>query len=264
MSTTPIADPSYDECLWPIDPACKTDEWNALPEADKERGLALASATLRRLTGYRVGGCPLVVRPCKKSCAMDYGYYDPTGGTFVPHISTQGQWVNACGCTSDCSCGPLCEVRLPLPIGEIISVDVAGVDVTAQTRILNNRLVWTGAGECPFPTCQDLSAAPGAPDTFTVTYRQGAPVDGLGAYAVGVLALEYAKACTGSKNCRLPRGTTQVVRQGVTIEVVTGSFPNGMTGIQEVDSFIALWRPEGAPRWPSRVWTPGMASRVQR
>lgn len=59
----PVAAPEYDVCLWPIDPACKTEEWNALNEVDQRRALALASSTLRRLTGYRVGGCPVTIRP---------------------------------------------------------------------------------------------------------------------------------------------------------------------------------------------------------
>src|SRR5690606_29937777 len=116
-----------------------------------------------------------------------------------------------------------------------------------------NDIVYIGGGDCPFPACQDLSAAPGDPDTFTVTYINGYPPDDLAAYAVGVLAMEYAKACSGTK-CRLPIGTTSVVRQGVSIEIATGSFPNGMTGIREVDAWISLWRPEGSPRWAPRVW----------
>ena len=34
------------------------------PPEVQDRAPGLASATLRRLTGYRVGGCPITVRPC--------------------------------------------------------------------------------------------------------------------------------------------------------------------------------------------------------
>lgn len=99
-----------------------------------------------------------------------------------------------------------------------------------------------------------MTAAPGTEGAFAVTYLNSYPVDGMGAYAAGVLAMEFAKACTGRK-CSLPPGTTNVTRQGVSIEVVTGSFPGGVTGIREVDAYIALWRPEGSPQWEPRVWT---------
>lgn len=261
MSITPIENPTYDVCAWPVDPACLTDEWTALSDDVQRRSLALASATLRRLTGYRVGGCPATIRPCTKKCAEGYGQF--FGSTFQPFINMDGNWVNSCGCTSGCSCGPLCSVKLPPPIGAIIEVTVGALDITADTKVIGNELVWTGQGECPFLSCQDLSVAVGEEGAFAVTYLNSYPVDGLGAYAAGILAMEYAKACSGSK-CRLPKGTTSVSRQGISIEVVSGSFPEGVTGIQEVDAYIALWRPAGSPQWPMRVWAPGRASQVER
>jgi len=266
MSITPI-DPVYEPCsLWPVDPACLTDDWNGLSPEIQARSLALASATLRRLSGYRVTNCPVSVRPCKPSCAAACGpYYSAlyTGPGWQPHIGVEGLWVNTCSHLSDCSCGPLCEIILPGPVGEIVEVDIGGTLLT-DYAVQGNRLVYTGSGDCPFPTCQDLAAAPGEPNTFTVTYINGYPPDALASYAVGILAMEFAKACTGGK-CKLPNGTTSVVRQGVSIEIAAGSFPGGNTGIREVDAWIALWRPEGSPRWAPRVWSPdGGAPRIQR
>ena len=71
-----------------------------------------------------------------------------------------------------------------------------------------------------------MTLADTEPDTFSVTYLNGYPVDGLGAYAAGVLAMEFAKACTGGK-CRLPAGVTSVARQGVSLQIATGAFPAG-------------------------------------
>lgn len=241
-------------CPWPVDTACFTDDWDALDPEVQERSIALASATLRRLTAYRVGGCPITVRPCKMTCAEEYGSF--AGGSFHPHINFLGQWVNGCGCSTDCSCGPLCEVQLPGPIGRVDEVNVDGVDLTTDVKIHGNRLVYTGELDCPFPSCQDLSAAPGQPNTFTVTYLNSWEVDALGAYAAAILAMEYAKACTGSRGCRLPTGTTRVARQGVTIDIVAESFPEGRTSIKEVDSFIELWVPPGSPTRAPRVWSP--------
>lgn len=259
MTTVPLPlDASdFNVCLWPLDPACLLDEWEALDPDAQLRARALASATLHRLTGYRVGGCPVTVRPCKVTCAEEYGFlrYGYGGPAFTPHISMTGQWVNGCGCRTDCSCGPLCEVRLSPPIGEIISVDVGGVDYTAQVKIMEDRMVYTGPDDCPFPSCQNLAADPGTEGTFTVEYRNSYPIDGMGAYAAGLLAVEFAKACSGKK-CKLPRGTTSVVRQGVSIEITTGMFPDGYTGIDQVDAYISLWKPDGSPRQAPKIWSP--------
>jgi hypothetical protein len=263
MSITPIV-PEYEECaLWPVDPACLTPDWEALDPAIQARSLALASATLRRLSGYRVTNCPITVRPCKTSCLDGHSYLDYSS-TWMPHISTGGYWVNSCGCTTDCSCTEICSIRLPGPVGRVDEVLVGADDITADVRIAGTDIVYVGTEDCPFPTCQNLSADPGEEGTFAVTYINGYPPDALAAYAAGILAMEYAKACTGSKACKLPIGTTSVVRQGVSIEIATGSFPNGMTGIREVDAWIALWRPEGSPRWHPRVWSPDLRSpRIQ-
>lgn len=260
MSTMPVPTPGYDGCEWPVDPACFDADWEALDPPTKARSSALASATLRRLTGYRVGGCPLTVRPCKKGCAGSYPSYldrfNRTGslGAFWPQ-NWNGVWVNSCGCTTDCGCTALCEVALPAPVGEVYEVKVDGAVVPATDyRIDGSSLVWVGSGDCPWPVCQDLAAADDQPGTFSVTYLNSWPVDQLGAYACAVLAMEYANACAGN-TCRLPIGVTSVVRQGIAFEVQIGSFPGGMTGIREVDSYLALWNPDGL-RQATAVWSP--------
>jgi hypothetical protein len=263
MTSVPVPTPGYDGCEWPIDPACFDDDWEALDPPTKARASALASATLHRLTGYRVGGCPLTVRPCKKGCAGPWpSYYDRytlSGflGAFWPQ-NWGGVWVNSCGCNTDCGCDALCEIALPPPVGEVYEVKLnGGIVVADQYRVDGNMLVWVGdQSGCPWPACQDLAAADTEPNTFSVTYLNSYPVDQLGAYACAVLAMEYAKACIGN-SCQLPSGVTSVVRQGVSFEVATGAFPGGVTGIREVDSYIALWNPEGIRQAPT-VWSPDM------
>jgi hypothetical protein len=256
--------PEYAGCPWPLDPACLGSQWDSLDADVQARSAALASATLHRLTGYRVGGCPITVRPCKASCAGDAPAYDTTVGWLRPHIGINGVWINSCGCSTDCSCDVLCEVNLPEPVGEVYAVTVGtAVLQPTQYRVDGSTLVWTGTEECPWPTCQNLAAPVGADDTFAVEYLNSYPVDGMGAYAAAVLANEYAKACVGDK-CRLPSGVTVVARMGVTYEVAAGAFPNGFTGIREVDAFIALWNPEPI-RQRATVWSPDIRSpRVMR
>lgn len=262
MTTEPVAvDPG---CAWPVDAACFEDSWGDLDEDVKTRALALASATLHRLTGYRVGGCPVKVRPCRRSCwdTRYASYYDMlshgSGVSFWPHVNEHGVWVNSCGCGSnDCSCNSLgCMVYLPKPIGSVTEVRVDGVVVDdADYTVLNGALVYVGGGECPWPTCQDLAQPDTEVGTFSVTYLNAYPVDTLGAYAAGVMAMEFAKACSGSKGCRLPNSVSNVVRQGVSFEIITGAFPGGLTGIREVDTFLSLWNP-GMLRQQTQVWSP--------
>lgn len=258
-----ISIPGYAGCPWPVDPACMTEEWEALDPSVQERSLALASSTLHRLTGYRVGGCPVTVRPCKRSCT-DFNYsasylnMQGYGGSgFNPHIAESGAWVNSCGCHTDCACESVCEIALPGPVGEVQQVKLDGVVLDPfQYRVDGNSVVWVDqAMECPWPACQDMTLPDSEEGTFSITYLNSFPVDALGAYAVGILAMEYAKACTSGK-CKLPTGVTSIVRQGVSYDIASGAFPNGLTGLREVDAFIAIWNP-GRLRQATGVWFPG-------
>jgi hypothetical protein len=155
----------------------------------------------------------------------------------------------------------VCEVVLPPPVGYVESVQI-GTQVIPPTwyRVDNgDRLVWLGDGtdtECGWPLCQDMTKPAGQEDTFTVTYLNNVPVDGLGSYAAGVLACEFAKACSGQK-CRLPSGVVALTRQGVSMTVVGTSFRDNRTGLIEVDAWLRSVNP-GALVAPSRVWYPDM------
>lgn len=257
--------PEFGGCLWPLDPACLSEEWEALSPSVAQRSHALASATLRRLTGYRVGACPITVRPSarRKACFVPFSvapewYF---GSPFRPGISSDGQWLNGCGpynCDDD-----YCFVSLPPPVGVVHSVKIDGVLVPETDYGLDgNRLMWLGGGDCPFPKTQDVTLPDTEPGTFSVTYINGYPVDSLGAYAAGVLAMEFAKACTRAKGCRLPSGVTSIVRQGVSMEIAAGTFTDGFTGIREVDAYIGLWNPKALTS-QARVWSPDLSSQVR-
>lgn len=258
----PAASTPYLGCDWPIDETCLGDEWAELETPIQVRSLALAANTLRRLTGYRVGGCPITVRPCRQACGSGarWGYSYSDYGWFQPYIGTDGAWRNNCGvCQTDCSCSTRCSVDLPGPVGQVYEVKVDGVIIDeADYRVLfGNSLTWTSSDDCPWPTCQDLTLADTEENTFSVQYLNSYPVDGLGAYAAGLLAREYAAACMGD-TCSFPATVTAITRMGTTYEIPTGSFPNGMTGIREVDAYIALWNPKNLTQ-NSTVWSPDMA-----
>lgn len=249
----------FPELCWELDPACLTEEWEALTQEIKNRSAMLAIGSLRVLTAQRVGGCPITVRPCApQSCAPQSLQPQWNGaGPFFP-MNWGGRWTN-CGCSGNCGCSATCEIDLPAPVGDLIEVKSDGVVVPlTDFRVDNGHiLVYQGSGECPFNLAQDLSLPDTEAGTFSITYVNSYPVDAIGSYAAGVLAMEFAKACTGGK-CRLPNNVTSLTRNGASFEIVTGAFPDGFTGIREVDSWIAQWKPAGSPAFQPVVYSPDL------
>lgn len=248
--------PALPDSCWPVDERVCA-ELDNLSVNVRETAKALAGETLRALTGYRMGGCPITVRPCSRSCCAASGGWYGVGSTFYPYIAASGEWVNACCESDDCDhLGTEC-IFLAGPVGEITEVLIDGDVVDpALYRVDNgNELVrLDGTG---WPTTQDMVAATDQPDTFAVTYLRGIPVDGLGALAAGLLACEFAAGLNGQE-CKLPDNVTSITRQGVTMEIAAGLFPGGKTGIREVDAYLMRWNPTGLTA-PMRVYSPDLA-----
>ena len=256
-----------DEC-WPIDDSSLPDTWGNLDPDVQDRAIAAATATLRRLTLGRVGGCPITVRPCRSAdiTQIPSGYYGAYGAPaygpngmaapWVPFIDRNGGWVN-CTCLEGCGCTTGCQVELIGIVGRVDEIKVDGVVIpSTDYRLDGNTIVYQGTDTCPFPKSQDLSKPAGEVGTFTVTYLPAYPVDGWGSYVAAVLANEFAAGATGGK-CRLPSGVTQIVRQGVSMTITSGAFPGGLTGIREVDTYITHFNP-AALRVPPRVYSPDL------
>ena len=112
----------------------------------------------------------------------------------------------------------------------------------------------TATAPCAATSCQYLGRASGEEGTLTITYVPGIIPDEAALWAAGVLACEFAKACTGGK-CRLPSGITSVVREGISMVLSAGMFPDGMTGIREVDAYLVSVNP-AAQRYQPLVWSP--------
>jgi hypothetical protein len=238
-------------------------EWDTYDDATQERATALAGATLLMLTGYRLAGCPVTVRPCRAGCmtGVDPSWWtfpltsqgNQSGSMLNPSINQFGKWVNmGCGCTGDCSCTTVCEVILPGYVGGIEEVIEDGVivDPTAYRVDNGNRLVRTD-GEC-WPLCQDMTLDVDQPGTFAVTYYNGVLVDGWGATAAGMLACEYAKACVGDP-CKLPVNATWITRNGITVDLSHAD--PFLTGIEVVDQYVRRYNPFKLAV-PSQVWSP--------
>jgi hypothetical protein len=147
-------------------------------------------------------------------------------------------------------------VELYAPASTITEVKVNGVVLSSASYRLDPGGVLRRTDGQSWPLCQDLNAPDTEDNTWSVTYLPGFPVDAAGAVAAGKLAGEYVKACAGG-TCDLPRGVSQVVRNGVTLTLTPGSFPGGMTGIIETDAYIRRWNPHGLAG-PSMVMSPDL------
>lgn len=224
---------------WPIDWPASIDITTYDPDtvALAER---YAVASMRSLTLNRVGGLPRTVMPTGRTCTSPFMRRDMFSPT--PWIASS-ESLKSCNCIFGCRCAPIGGVLLAAPVGDILEVKVDGVvlDPSAyrvedgERLIRNDGLAW--------PAC--------AGKDFTVTYLNAHKVDTMGAYAAGVLAHEFLKALTADKKCRLSARVSAVSRQGVQMELTPGMFPDGTTGLEEVDAYLRLWNPNGAKHAPA-------------
>ncbi|KPI33264.1 hypothetical protein OV450_1352 [Actinobacteria bacterium OV450] len=267
--TTPL---QQDVCSpWPVELCCDVAETDP---ALVTRMTAVASQILWRLSGRRWGpSCPVAVRPCRRACleVLPRSWADWSNGSpWIPYLGTDGLWRNAavCGCSGDCSCGELCEIYLPGPVYDIVSVQ-EGPDVLAVDayRVDNSGTLVRTDGAC-WPTCQDLAAASGEEDTLTVTYRTGLRLDESAIAAVSELVCHLLKGCGGgSCGCAAAgRNVSRVTRQGLQLEMgdPTAIYEEGRTGLQLVDLWLSTVNPYRMQS-ASRAYSPDFKRpRVQR
>lgn len=253
----------YAGCPWDLDLTCVDRErWDGFDPAVQTLARALASATLTALSAYRVGGCPITVRPGRQNgcCIPAYDTYGPGARLFSPGINVAGLWINSCGCNSGCSHGPSCSIRLPAPVGRLDEIRIDGETVSlSDYRVDNgNLLIYQGAGDCPFPNDQNFQLPDTEVGTWSITYLNAYSPDLLAQQAAAKLAFEFALGCMEGPDggeCRLPSNVTTIVRTGVTMELAQGLFPEGYTSIPEVDAWIALVNP-GNRKSQTRIWSP--------
>ncbi len=262
-------------CAWEADTSCLGDSWNGLDAEVQERSLMLATSALQTLTYNRVGTCPITIRPCPEKrpcgCAWTPYHYDGFGGqhsglgVFTAY-DWNGRWYNDCAHGTR-ECKPLSEIDLPGPVGYVDAIKVDGVEIPLDGFRLDDGhiLVWEGEGPSQIPETQDLNKPDSAPGTWSISYSRSYPVLADARIAVGLLAAEFAKACTPRSKCALPKGVTNVVRNGVSFSIEAGLFPGGLTGIELADVFILKWAPAGSPQRSATVFNPrNRAARISR
>jgi hypothetical protein len=234
------------------------DEWESLTPELQERATELAWSTLRTLSGGRVGNCPVTVRPCLGppcNACTEWWSHSLTGHTTWIGVGiANGAWINCACATPECSCERLCEIVMSGPIASLEEVSFDGTVLPlGNFRVDNGHRIVRTDGEC-WPSCQNMNAELGEPGTLGITYVPGIVPNAAGLWAAGVLACEFSKACTGAR-CRLPTSVTAISRQGVSFEMSSGMFVDGMTGIREVDAYLTSINPN-AHRIPPMVWSP--------
>ena len=236
--------------MWPI-------TWPASVDADSldpnMRALCelYASASMTALTLHRVGGNPVTIMPVSRERVPGhYVWFSPLPDEYPLGIFYPGTvYPSAQDLLTALTVDSVEAIDLPGPVGAVSEVRINGTVLDeAAYRVENGRyLVRVDGGSWPA----------GSGDNFTVTYLNSHPVDAMGAHAAGVMANEWLTLISGNKKCRLPPSVTAVSRQGLTFEVARGMFPDGVTGIPEIDAYLMLFNPFGLKVAP-RVYSPDL------
>jgi hypothetical protein len=188
-----------------------------------------ATDRLWALTGRRFGAsCPVGLRPCSSNRC---GPPDGRLGTWLP-------------CDR-----PGTVIDLGVAVYDVVEVRLDGVAFT-DFAVDDFRYVRRTDGQS-WPVAQDLTLDPGQPGTFEIVVRYGLAVPEGGRWAAAALACELLMARKPGKRCRLPARTRTASAQGTTIELddLASVLDDGLTGLTEVDSWIAEVNPH---RLPSR------------
>lgn len=239
-------------CEWPITyHGCPEGLPKVFEGMDEDRKTAfeeMATEYLWRWTGQRFGLCEETLRPCKRDCHEGTSTFTGLTGSGTPRNGwgpalIEGRWFNlGCGaCGTSCGCSDDGSLRLPDPVESIVSVEINGETLEADTYRVDNYglLVRTDGGR--WPGCQNLNADLGETDTWAVTYKRGQAVPTGGQHAVGRLAVELALAECDPEECSLPQRVQSITRQGVTVAMLDSfdDIDKGHTGIWGIDSWIS-------------------------
>jgi hypothetical protein len=235
---------------WPVVWSCDVST-----ESPTATGMAVgyASEVLWSLSGQRFGFTTVKLRP-----RHDYGMRDtPYPGGWMPWPGTvsggpyyggsyYGYWFDtSCG-SIDCSCGNLKQVNLPAPAHAVTEVRVDGAPLVSGAYRLDNSRLLVRVDGGSWPVANDLTKADTVVGTWSITAQYGESIPSGAGLAIGELACEFLRGMSG-QDCQLPRGVTQLARQGVTITLpdVSQYFDKGLTGLRFVDMFIRTWNPKG-------------------
>lgn len=202
------------------------------------------------------GKCEATFRPKVRGCVCSRDYAiqgdDPTGG---------GTWNGAC------SCGWPHLNQIDLGYFPVTSINTIWMNGAAQTvanyHIDEYRYLVANDGS-PFPIYNNLYSEKGdAHDVegnrvFEVSICYGQAVPELAKRAAARLACELIKDCMDIP-CALPDRTVNVVRQGVSQQIVSAQdmIAAGLIGILEIDLALKAYNPSKLQS-PSFIWSPDL------
>lgn len=201
---------------------------------------SFAKKTLNRLCADRLAFEPITVRPVPKRLVVGTWLEFPalTARNFVAGVQGWFWWIYGGRVTYK---DPR-VLSLPAPISKLESITFGGIEQDLKNfYVRNGNEVYMTNGK-GFPEHQDLHKNLGEQNTWSVKYYRGVIVDDLALVAIGKLAVEIAGYIEG-KQTRLPELTSNVTRDGMRIEIPAGAFPDGLTGIREVDMYVGIVNP---------------------
>lgn len=215
-----------------------------------------ASTLLYEISGRLFPGqCERTVRPhCHEDCWC--GSQILSRG----HIVSYGNGA----CSGSVTCQPSRIKLAGYPVNAITQVKLDGsVLATTEYDLVKKRFL-VRKNNTHWPFTQNLTLDDTEDGTFSVTYIYGRNPPPLAQSAAAQLACELYRECT-TGNCALPKGTTRLTRQGITIErlaFTTWGFVDGVwrTGLPLVDAFLGAFNPYRVPRRPT-VWSPNSRAR---
>lgn len=221
-----------------------------------EDSLQIASDILFSLSGRRYPGvCSDVVRPTGACAPRATTPRDTTGRSDPCSRSTPGIRLGG---------SPLIDVTEVLLDGEVLDpseYQVDDYDVLVRLRNADGVL-----GR--WPCCQDVTLPTTEEGTFQVSYTYGRtpPLGGIRAAASLACQLALAAQPETAGQCRLSDRVLSVTRQGVTktLRDPAAMFPEGLTGLNEVDLWLSSERYGRKARRASVVVPETASRRVRR
>ena len=222
-----------------------------------------ASDLLFEISGRLYAGeCERTVRPGCDECYC--GYQILSRG----YVIGPWDWGYPLMLCDSCllACDPSLIKLAGVPVRAVSEVKIDGdvVNPSDYTLVNERYLMRNDTGR--WPVRQNLTLPDTDDGTFSITYTFGADPPSLGVSAAAQLACELYKECNGD-TCVLPKGTTRVTRQGITIDKLAftaWTFRDGRwaTGLPMVDAFLSMGNPSGLMRRPV-CWAPGKRQYAQ-
>lgn len=256
-------------CAWDVVvPSELCSDWATRPQAIRDTALWLSSTYLWSATGRQYGPCPVTIRPVQPARGeLAYQSFETmpaglgvAGGPFL----FGGQWFNA-GCSTACCGARACAIVLRGPVASVDEV-IVGEDIVPPSSyrvdIANGTYLLVRTDGACWPMCQSVTATPGEPDTFEVTYLLGRAVPEALAIATALLACEYGKLLSGGA-CSLPQQMTRLSRQGVEVEITPPEPDGTKTGLPMVDLVVSQFNPSKR-KSPPVVMSPDLPESCDR